>query len=88
MREKMQRGMVRAYLAYKRAISNIKGSPTMEYVVIIGVGALFASILYAIFEAASEGDGEIKNTLMEKVKNYIDGAGPDQGNSGNNGDNN
>lgn len=88
MREKMQRGMVRAYLAYKRAISNIKGSPTMEYVVIIGVGALFASILYAIFEAASEGDGEIKQTLIDKVNEYIEGAGPEQGNSGNNGDNN
>ena len=32
MKEKIQKGMVRAYLAYKRAISNIKGSPTMEYI--------------------------------------------------------
>jgi len=75
MKEKVQRGMVRAYLAYKRAISNMKGSPTMEYIVVIGVGALFASILYAIFESASKGDGGIKKLLSDKVTEYIKGAG-------------
>ena len=73
MKDKLQRGMVRAYLAYKRAISNMKGSPTMEYIVVIGVGALFATILYNIFDKDS--GGQIMKALKGKVTEYIDGAG-------------
>jgi len=67
----VQRGIVRAYLAYKRALSNAKGSPTMEYVVIIGVGALFATILYNIF--SSDEGGGIKEALQTRVMEYIEG---------------
>ncbi|MFC7443324.1 hypothetical protein [Laceyella putida] len=47
-----------------------KGSPTMEYVIIIAVGAIFAGILLSIFQ---EDDGDIKGTLIEKVKTQIEG---------------
>jgi hypothetical protein len=69
MKEKVQRGMVRAYLAYKQAISNMKGSPTMEYIVVIGVGALFATILYNLFK---QDDGSIMGALREQVMKYIE----------------
>jgi hypothetical protein len=51
-----------------------KGSPTMEYVIIIAVGAVFAMILYNVF-AKDEG-GKIKNTLTDKVQKAVEGAGP------------
>ena len=69
MKEKFQRGMVRAYLAYKRAISNMKGSPTMEYIVVIGVGALFATILYKLFK--HDDSGKIMEALRKQVMKYI-----------------
>lgn len=69
MKEKVQRGMVRAYLAYKQAISNMKGSPTMEYIVVIGVGALFATILYNLFK--QDDGGKIMNALRKEVMKYI-----------------
>ncbi|MRG26985.1 hypothetical protein [Laceyella tengchongensis] len=51
-----------------------KGSPTMEYVIIIAVGAVFAMILYNVF-AKDEG-GTIKKALGEKVEKAIEGSGP------------
>ena len=84
MKEKMQRGMVRAYLAYKRAISNIKGSPTMEYVVIIGVGALFATILYQLFKTDKSSISEVlKKEVMKYITDGNAGPGADPGSNSN-----
>lgn len=47
-------------------LSSRKGSPTMEYVVIIAVGALFASLLMLVFE-----DQSISGLLKEKVEQAI-----------------
>lgn len=53
-----------------------KGSPTMEYVVIIAVGAVFALILFNLFDK-DEG-GKIKTELGNKVQNIIKGGDPNQ----------
>lgn len=87
MKEKVQKGLVRAYLGYKKALSDIKGSPTMEYVIIIAVGAAFATLLYNIF---SGDDNKIANTIRkgiedlvkDKIDNTMNGSGngnPDGG---------
>ena len=68
--------MVKGYLAYKdaaekfkNALRNTKGSSTVEYVIIIGVGAAVATLLA---KALSEGNGEIIETLRNKVKEVIE----------------
>lgn len=68
MKEKVQKGLVRAYLGYKKALSDIKGSPTMEYVIIIAVGAAFATLLYNIF---SGDDNKIAKTIREGIEKLI-----------------
>lgn len=65
MKEKVQKGLVRVYLGYKRALTNIKGSPTMEYIIIIAVGALFAGLLYNVFK------GESGENIMQKIESFI-----------------
>lgn len=47
-----------------------KGSPTMEYVIIIAVGAAFAGLLLTIFQDDGEG---IKSILKTKVEEQIKG---------------
>lgn len=88
MKEKVQKGLVRAYLAYKKALSNIKGSPTMEYVIIIAVGAAFATLLYNIFsgednEIAKTIKDGIKGLVEDKVKDTMGGSGGNPGGDGN-----
>ncbi|WP_124726344.1 hypothetical protein [Staphylospora marina] len=65
-----------------------KGSPTMEYVIIIAVGAVFATILYNIFKNDKSG---IKTELTNKVKESISGesgdGGDDKGGDNKGGDN-
>lgn len=70
--------MVKGYLAYKDAaekfkssLSNKKGSSTVEYVIIIGVGAAVAGLLAT---ALSKGNGEIVKTLRDKVQEVINKA--------------
>ncbi len=74
----MKSFMVKGYLAYKDAaekfksiLSNKKGSSTVEYVIIIGVGAAVAGLLAT---ALSEGNDGIVNTLRQKVKEVIEKA--------------
>ena len=50
------------------------GSATMEYVIIIAVGALFASLLYM---AMSDGEGLIQSALEKKVREIIEGQLPE-----------
>ncbi|TCW36618.1 hypothetical protein EDC32_10468 [Laceyella sacchari] len=47
-----------------------KGSPTMEYVIIIAVGAAFAGLLLTIF---ADEEGGITKTLKTKVEEQIKG---------------
>jgi hypothetical protein len=83
---KVQKGLVRVYLAYKQALSNIKGSPTMEYVIIIAVGAAFATMLYNIF---SGDDNKIANAIRKGIEDLVnnklnDTMGGSSGNPGGN----
>lgn len=71
----MKSFVVKGYLAYKdaaekfkNALGNKKGSSTVEYVIIIGVGAAVAGLLAT---ALSEGNGGIVNTLRGKVNEVI-----------------
>ena len=80
MKEKVQKGLVRAYLAYKKALSNIKGSPTMEYVIIIAVGAAFATLLYNIFSGENNAIAKtiregINKLISNKIQSTIGGGG-------------
>ncbi len=77
MMKRIQKGLVRAYLGYKRVLSDIKGSPTMEYIVIIAVGALFAGILYNVFS------GDSGKGIMEKIKQYVESKIGEATNPGN-----
>jgi len=69
VKEKVQKGLVRAYLGYKKALSDIKGSPTMEYVIIIAVGAAFATLLYNIFSGE---DNSIAKTIREGIEDLVE----------------
>ena len=64
MKEMIQKGIVRAYLGYKRVLSNMKGSPTMEYIIIIAAGFAFAMLLYNVFTDKKEG-------VSEKISEFI-----------------
>lgn len=69
MKEMIQKGIVRAYLGYKRVLSNMKGSPTMEYIIIIAAGFAFAMLLYNVFTDEKEGIGKaIKDFIKKKIK--------------------
>jgi len=51
-----------------------RGSPTMEYVIIIAVGALFTGLLYMTI---SDGKGLIQSAMEEKVREIIQGQLPE-----------
>jgi len=51
-----------------------KGSATMEYVILIAVGALFAGLLYL---AMSDGEGLIQSAMEKKVQEIIQGQLPE-----------
>lgn len=79
VKEKIRNGSVRVYLAYKRALSNIKGSPTMEYIIVIAVGAAFATLLYNVFSGE---DNSIFKTIKDKVEKTIQNSLNGSGGSG------
>src|SRR5690606_37055784 len=59
-----------------------KGSATMEYIILIAVGALFAGLLYL---AMSDGEGLIQSAMEKKVQEIIQGRLPEgEAPSGNN----
>lgn len=80
----------RSWFGYKRALSNKKGSPTMEYIIIIAVGVLFAGILYNVF-SGENGDkiqGKISNFVTKKIDNAMkDANGGDSNKEDKKGDN-
>ncbi|TCP69236.1 hypothetical protein [Baia soyae] len=50
----------------KRAFKSKKGSPTMEYVIIIGIGAVFAGLLGWVFTDDGAATN-IKDAFKDKV---------------------
>ncbi|KPC77554.1 hypothetical protein ADL26_02095 [Thermoactinomyces vulgaris] len=50
-----------------------KGSPTLEYVIIIAAGAAFAGLLLFAFKGGE--DNEITKTLRTKVNDVVDKSG-------------
>ncbi len=63
--------------SYKQVLKNKAGSPTVEYVILIGVGALVAGLL----AAALSGDNNtgIVKTIANKIKKIIEAATTFQG---------
>jgi guanyl-specific ribonuclease Sa len=61
-----------------------RGSPTMEYIILIAVGALFAGLLYL---AMSDGEGLIQSAMEKKVQEIIQGQLPEGKPSENNPEN-
>jgi len=51
-----------------------KGSATMEYIILIAVGALFAGLLYL---AMSDGEGLIQSAMEKRVQEIIQGQLPE-----------
>lgn len=69
----------------KNIFKSKKGSPTLEYVLIIAAGAAFAALLLGVFSKEDGGVGEkIQGELQKRVIETIEGATQDG--SGNNGD--
>ena len=51
-----------------------RGSPTMEYIILIAVGALFAGLLYL---AMSDGEGLIQSAMEKRVQEILRGRLPE-----------
>ncbi len=63
---------VKDYLPFVKKLSK-KGSPTLEYVILIAAGAAFAGLLLFAFKGGE--DNDITDTLREKVVDVIDKSG-------------
>ncbi|QKG83161.1 hypothetical protein GXN76_00910 [Kroppenstedtia pulmonis] len=65
---------VKEYLpSFKKPFASRKGSPTMEYVVILAAGAILATIVVNFFQ--KDGEGSIANTIKTKITEAIEGNG-------------
>jgi hypothetical protein len=62
---------------YKRVLQNKAGSPTVEYVILIGVGALVAGLLAAAL--SGDNNTDIIKTISNKIKAIIEAATTFQG---------
>lgn len=77
---KLRWGAIREYLpTFKKPLSSKKGSPTLEYVVIIAVGAAFAGLLLSVF-------GGDDNPIGKALKSKVEKTVKDSGNVTNGGD--
>lgn len=52
----------------KNIFKSKKGSPTLEYVLIIAAGAAFAALLIGVF---SKDEGGLGGEIMEEMKNKV-----------------
>lgn len=68
MKEKMNKGLIRTYLAYKNVFTNRKGSPTVEYVIVIGAAALMAGLLMTALNESSGLSQVIKQKIEQAIK--------------------
>lgn len=58
----------------KNIFKSKKGSPTLEYVLIIAAGAAFAALLIGVFSKDDGAGKSIQKTLTDKVTNTIQGV--------------
>lgn len=70
MTNMLKNGMIRTYVAYKTALTNRKGSPTVEYVIVVMAAALIGGLLIAAAK-----DNSIGTAIKTKIQNAINGAG-------------
>ncbi len=67
---KLRWAMIREYLpSFKRTMTDKKGSPTLEYIIVIAAGAALAALLVS----AINKNGTIRNELRTKVIEQIKG---------------
>lgn len=55
----------------KKLVKSKKGSPTLEYVIIIAAGAAFAGLLLAMFGEDEDNSG-ITDAMRTKIKNTVE----------------
>lgn len=68
---KLRWAMIREYLpSFKRTMADKKGSPTLEYIIIIAAGAALAMLLVTLIN----GNSDIKDELEDKVLEQIRGG--------------
>lgn len=63
---------VKDYLPFVKKLSK-KGSPTLEYVILIAAGAAFAGLLLFAFKGGE--DNKISKTLQKKVNDVVEQSG-------------
>lgn len=85
MKWKLRWASVKEYLPTMKPLKSRKGSPTLEYVVIIAVGAAFAALLLQAFDG--EGENSIAGKLKKKVADTVEQSGNVEKTNGNGGDN-
>ncbi|WP_028777631.1 hypothetical protein [Shimazuella kribbensis] len=56
--------------AFTSVLTNRKGSPTVEYVILIGVGAAVAGLLAVAL--SGDNNKDIVTTIADKIKEIID----------------
>ena len=55
----------------RKLVKSKKGSPTLEYVIIIAAGAAFAGLLLAVFDPEADNDG-ITNEMRDKIQSTVE----------------
>jgi hypothetical protein len=63
--EAVNKGVIKGYLAYKKAFSNRKGSQTVEYVFLVAGVIAIAGLLSQV------ADGDLADALREKIKKFV-----------------
>lgn len=62
----------------KKLLRSKKGSPTLEYVIIIAAGAAFAGLLLAMFGEGEDNKG-ITDAMRNKIKSTVESLNEDPG---------
>ncbi|SDD08831.1 hypothetical protein SAMN04488112_13213 [Melghirimyces thermohalophilus] len=85
MKWKLRWTSVKEYLPTMKPLKSRKGSPTLEYVVIIAVGAAFAALLLQAFKG--DGKDSVGGMLKQKVIDTVEKSGNVEKTNGNGDDN-
>jgi hypothetical protein len=64
---------VKEFLPSLKPLKSRKGSPTLEYVIIIAAGAAFAGLLLYAFKGGE--DNDLVDTLRDKVTDVVEKSG-------------
>lgn len=77
---KLRWAMIREYLpSFKRTMTDKKGSPTLEYIIIIAAGATLAMLLVGLLDNNTEITNELKSKVMKSIKGEKEDGGDDGG---------